>query len=299
MSGTVLLKGGLEKLRHYSHRLSGNWTRRVERAYGGPRRTFPEVLLPDALNERRGYLSSLGGWPCWLTATCGLLHEWPVGEPNRADEEPAAFDWAMRVAGLLERPIDYERVRDRCLVEMLRLMAEFEPKDHALMMAAILDAKLRGERYGYDLANAMLGAYERLARVTLFRDEWSVRKLEMPDDAPPIKELGESPESAIAAWTALAYLRAGDIMRSILESAWDEALSHSELYDSMEDDDDLSDAMNVTAAPFVARGRWLCSKRCANRRYGDADTSPLSGRSAKDRTAGTASRSSGKNWRRI
>ena len=242
MGGTILYKGGVERLLPFSRRLGGMWPEHEE--VPGSYSSFPEVLLQDRVDLPYRRLAE-AGWPCWFAATCSYLYTYCSGQPIEGSEKLAAFHAAMRITGLLGLPIDYTQVRDRYMAKALRLRAELAPETKALKVAALLEAKLRGERYGYELAQEMIDAYRDAIRTYGEQERNKSR----------IGDIFEDP--VMSAKNAMAFLKANELTLSILNACWEDA--DKELRQLGEPGNwnlryEIEDRL---AAPYVMRGRLM------------------------------------------
>ena len=143
--------GGAEKLAPHAFRMSGDWIDldRAEASHPWPR--FPMLFAPK--NESRGLGAlTLAGWPCWFAVNCSVTLRVPIVQIGGDSDLMSAFHWAMQVAELVGRPINYTQARDRYMAKVFRLRAESAPEVPALQFALLLEAKLRGEPYAYQLA---------------------------------------------------------------------------------------------------------------------------------------------------
>ena len=240
MAGIVLFQGGAEKLLPHSRRLGGFWPSHEElpSGYAG----FPDVLCPDKLNLPYGNLVELG-WPCWFYVTCLELHRWCSGQPIEGSEMLAAFHSAMRITGLLGLPVDYAQAKDRYMLKILRLRAELPPETPTLKVVALLEARMRGEPYGYELAKEMISAYRDADRVY---DE--------------LKRVGcgDIYETAVvSAKVAFGFMKADDLTLSILNACFDKAYKQLQREGKPTDMGAISDREDVVVAPYVMRARLM------------------------------------------
>ena len=162
MAGTILYTGGVEKLAPHAFRMSGDRRDFLKAEADHPWPGFPMLFIPPE-RQRQAYIDMmLPGWPCWFQGYCGVVYNIPLRVAGMDSELLPGFLWAMQIAELIGVPIDYAQARDRYMAKMLRLRAELAPDVPALRIAKLLEAKLRGERYGYQLALQMLNAYRML-----------------------------------------------------------------------------------------------------------------------------------------
>ena len=158
MAGTILYTGGVEKLAPHAFRMPGDRRDFLKAEADHPWPGFPMLFIPPE-RQRQAYIDMmLPGWPCWFQSDCAVVYNIPLKLAGMDSEILPGFLWAMQIAELIGVPIDYAQARDRYMAKMLRLRAELTPYVPALRIAKILEAKLRGERYGYQLALQMLDA---------------------------------------------------------------------------------------------------------------------------------------------
>ena len=157
MAGTILYTGGAEKLAPHAFRMSGDVIDLDRAENSDPWPGFPMLFAPK--NESRGLGAlTLAGWPCWFAVNCSMTFRMPIVQRGGDSDLMSAFRWAMQVAELVGRPINYTQARDRYMAKVFRLRAESAPEVPALQFALLLEAKLRGEPYAYQLALQMLDA---------------------------------------------------------------------------------------------------------------------------------------------
>ena len=181
MAGTILCESGAEMLAPHAFRMSGDWRdfSMAEADYPWP--GFPALFAPK--NESRGFGAlTLAGWPCWFAVNCSVALRMPIGLIVGGDSDlMSAFRWAMQVAELVGRPINYTQARDRYMAKVFRLRAESAPEVPALQFALLLEAKLRGEPYAYQLALQIFDAYHHAEEVVA-GSEWNQKDPEDWDE---------------------------------------------------------------------------------------------------------------------
>ena len=216
MAGTILYTGGVEKLAPHAFRMSGDRRDFLKAEADHPWPGFPMLFIPPERQRQAHIDMMLPGWPCWFQSYCGVVYNIPLRLAGKDSEILPGFLWAMQIAELIGVPIDYVQARDRYMAKMLRLRAELAPDVPALRIAKILEAKLRGERYGYQLALQMLNAYHFLLEI----DAEDERKGEIywtDDDWTEAFLKWES-------WSALAFHWVDSLFWSICESSDDSSI---------------------------------------------------------------------------
>ena len=186
------------------------------------------LFIPPERRRKARIDMMLPGWPCWFQGYCGVVYNIPLRVAGMDSELLPGFLWAMQIAELIGVPIDYAQARDRYMAKMLRLRAELAPDVPALRIAKLLEAKLRGERYGYQLALQMLNAYRMLLE-TDAEDETTgqIDWIDWTEDDWTEDDWTEAYTEAYLeweSWSALAFYWVDSLFWSICESSDDSSM---------------------------------------------------------------------------